>query len=63
MGNIWYRKSFEIGGHCPCGGDEKTRMTPQNRQSLTRKKRKKKWKSFLLFIQCNNLKYIFQNVL
>ena len=24
MVKIWYRKSFEVRGHWPCGGDEKT---------------------------------------
>ena len=23
MDNIWDRKSFEVGGHWPCGGEEK----------------------------------------
>ena len=23
MDKIWDRKSFEVGGHCRCGGDEK----------------------------------------
>ena len=29
MDKIWDRKSFEVGGHWRCGGDEK-RMTTQN---------------------------------
>ena len=24
MDKIWDRKFFEVGGHCHCGGDEKT---------------------------------------
>jgi len=34
MDEIWDRKSFEVGGHWPLhsGGDEKIRMTTQNRQ-------------------------------
>ena len=32
MDKIWDRKSFEVGGHWPLCGDEKKRMTTQNRQ-------------------------------
>ena len=35
MDEIWDKKSVEVGGHWPLGGDEKTRMTIQNRQSRT----------------------------
>ena len=34
MDKIWDRKSFEVG----CGGDEKKRMTTQNRQKSNAKK-------------------------
>ena len=33
MDKIWDRKSFEVG----CGGDEKKRMTTQNRQKSNAK--------------------------
>ena len=36
MDKVWDRKSFEVGVAIDrCGGDEKTRMTTQNRQSRT----------------------------
>ena len=35
MDKIWDRKSFEVGGHC--GGDDKNRMTTQNRQKSNAK--------------------------
>ena len=36
MGTIWDRKPFEVIGRC--GGDEKKRMTTQNRQKSNPKK-------------------------
>ena len=44
MDKIWDRKSFESEVIGRCGGDEKTRMTTQNRQSRTLKKTKKEGK-------------------
>ena len=38
MDKIWYRNPSKSGGHC--GGDEKTRMTTQNRQKSQTLKQK-----------------------
>jgi len=42
MDNIWDRKSFEVGGHCPLWREWKKRMTKQNRQKSNAKKQKTK---------------------
>ena len=51
MDKIWYRnpsKSEVIGR---CGGDEKTRMTTQNRQKSNAKKQNKK--TYTIHLLCN----------
>ena len=37
MDKIWYRKSFEVGGHWPLWREWKKRMTTQNRQKANAK--------------------------
>ena len=42
MDKIWNRKSFEVGGHWGCGGDEKTNDHAEPTKSRTIKKKKEK---------------------
>ena len=56
MDNIWDRKSFEVGGHCPLWREWKKRMTKQNRQSRTLKNKKQNPNKTGLEIQLIRLK-------